>query len=55
MNITVCHLCGRVYKNRPTLCDCKSNAFLKDYENATEKDLQYMRYSIIGMLLQMLQ
>lgn len=30
--VCICHLCGRMYKQRPLLCLCKSNAFLQDVD-----------------------
>ena len=38
MRAFLCDLCGRIYTpNRPFLCECKSNAFLQEYETSPEE------------------
>lgn len=32
---TICHLCQRTYDDRPLICECKSNAFLRPLAAAT--------------------
>lgn len=38
MRAYMCNWCGRIYTpNRPFLCECKSNAFLEEYETSPEE------------------
>ena len=32
MLITICHYCLKIWKDRPFLCECNSNVFMKDYD-----------------------
>ena len=34
--ITFCHLCHRIWKERPFLCKCHSNAFMTEVEMSDE-------------------
>jgi len=38
--VCICRLCGRMYKERPFLCLCKSNVFLRDAKQVLDHDVR---------------